>query len=169
MFLGNVNLTVGGSFYLGDGTYNFYVFAQINTLGTVTNNFTATIGFMSTSTAGTFTNGCYFTYNYNVNGGKWQTNCTSASTSTTNDSGITLDTNWHLYQVSVNAAATSVSFYIDGVQTSGSPITTHIPNTGTGNTALGPGVHILKVAGANAGVFLMDYAYFIKNLTSART
>lgn len=73
-------------------------------------------------------NGIYFSYASGSNSGKWVANTSAASTRTTANSNNTVPINgWSRLKIVVNAAATSVSFFVDGVEITNSPITTNIP------------------------------------------
>jgi len=52
--------------------------------------------------------------------------CEDDTNVTSGDSGINLDDQFHIYRI--ECSPTAVHFYIDGVETANSPITTNIPN-----------------------------------------
>jgi hypothetical protein len=109
--------------------------------------------------------GVYFKYSDNVNSGKWQLLCSSGGTTTTADSGITVaaDT-WYKLRAVINAAGTSVEFFIDGVSVG--TITTNIP-TGTSNL-VSPCVRALKKLGTTNRLLYCDYITFQQLLTTPR-
>jgi hypothetical protein len=151
---------------LGSGTYDLTIFAKVDTLSTSSQRYTAFIGFSDKrpSVAGT-PNGCWFEYVDNVNSGNWQIKTATSSTTTTANTSTAVDTNWHKFKVSVNAAATSVSFYIDDVEVANSPITTNIPTADIVYCV----VIIKKSAGATPRSILVDYMQLDIALTSPRS
>lgn len=159
--------TAGVGFLFGAGSYTLEWVMQIPTLSTGTQRFTITMGFKNTGvTTGTLTNGAWFQYVDNVNSGAWQVICRQSSTSTTNNTASTVDTNFHHYKIAVNAAATSVSFYIDGAEVTNSPITTNIPST-TGQE-VGAIFSIIKSVGSTSRSFTMDWYGLQIALSGAR-
>lgn len=146
---------------LGQGTYSLDILAKIPTLSTAAQRFNIYIGFMDNFAPA---NGCYFYYRDNVNSGRWQIKNTASSTTTTANTVTTVDTNWHKFSIRVNAAATSVGYFIDDVQVSNSPLTTNIPTS-----LLSCGCAIDKDVGTTARTILMDYVQLDISLTSDRT
>lgn len=108
-------------------------------------------------------NGCYFTYSDTINSGNWQFNCTTASSTTSVDTGIAASTSWVKLGFVMNAAGTSVQAYVNG-SAAGSAITTNIP-TGNGVTFVW---QINKTVGTGVAQFTIDYLKFLDVLTSAR-
>jgi len=54
--------------------------------------------------------------------------CYTGGSQTIEDIGVPKDTNWHIYRIEVHThGSTHVHFYLDGVECTGSPITTNIP------------------------------------------
>lgn len=72
------------------------------------------------------------------------------------------DTEYHVYEVEVNADATSVQFYIDG-EPVGTAVTSNIPVTG-----MCLRVCIEKTAGTTSRNFVMDFAYIRGWFTASR-
>lgn len=122
---------------LSDGTDTFYVYFGI------TNNVTGAEP----------SSGVYFRYTHSVNSGKFEAVCTNSTVSTVDDTGITADTNYHIFEIDVNADGDSVDFSIDGVVVS--TITTNIP-TGS-NLLVGVTMTIIKSAGTTGRSLLSDY------------
>lgn len=96
-------------------------------------NFYCNIGLAdSLSIAGDQTNGVYFKGGSGINSGNWQSVTSNASTRTTTNSSTALTTGWTVGQIIMNAAGTSVAFYIGTLlsnltQLANSPIATNIP------------------------------------------
>lgn len=57
----------------------------------------------------------------------WQIRCTDGGATTAFDSGIALDTDYHIFRIEC-FPADEVHFYIDNVECANSPITTNIPD-----------------------------------------
>lgn len=148
----------------GGGTITCQWICQLPTLSNGTNRYVAYIGLMNftggTPAAGAPTKGCWFQYSDNVNSGNWTINSAGAATTTANTS-TAADTSWHNFKIIINAANTSVSFYIDNVQVANSPIATNLPNaafaqqikidrTLSGGGSLAADLYILQVDLTNA-------------------
>ncbi len=59
----------------------------------------------------------------------WRIQCLNGGTSTTNDAGVAPDTIYHIFRIECHTHGSNhVHFYIDGVETANSPITTNIPD-----------------------------------------
>lgn len=155
-------------FLFGGGSYDLIFYAKIPTLSTGTQRFKVQLGYLNAdpATAGTITNGAWFEYIDNVNSGNWVIKTMKASTTSTGNSSTAADTNWHKFQISVNAGATSVAFYIDDNQLANSPLTTNIPNA-TGNE-VGIGFLITKSVGSTARTVEVDWYQHLIQLTSQR-
>ena len=165
----------------GGGTWTYELLVGYSALSSGTDGYGSQLGFLSTGSSMTQTNGCYFEYDErNVaghnsgNAQKWVVVCAKASSrtailldgSTTCEGGfgtsvnsavaaLTLpDTNWYKLGITVNAAATQVDFSIN--DTPVCRITTNIPNTTSNLT--GYGAFILKSVGSTAVLMDMDWA-----------
>lgn len=74
------------------------------------------------------TDGVYFLYASGTNSGAWVGKTANASSRTSANSTNTVVSNqWDRLKIIVNAAASSVSYYVNGTQIANSPITTNIP------------------------------------------
>lgn len=71
-----------------------------------------------------------FYYDTALGHSNWQIQCVDGGVSTTLDSGIAVDTSYHIFRIEAFPTG-QVHFYIDGVETGGSPITTNIPDDAT--------------------------------------
>ncbi len=149
---------------LGIGVAMYETRAQLTQLSNTTDTFTLRLGFNDNSGGGDGADSVMFRYTDGVNGGRWQAVTRSNSTETLTDTGITADTGWHRFTITVNAAATSVSFAIDGTIVATN--TTNIPS-GTAR-ATGVGNCILKSLGTTACTYGTDYIVFTYDLTSVR-
>ncbi len=154
---GTTNTGIGGvanqldSIVLGgSNTWDITGAVSLATLSDGTDTYLATFGFRDSAA----TNGCSIQYKHDVNSGKWQGVCTSAGSSTTCDTTVTAAAStWYKLKISVNAAANSVVFSVNGT-TCSSPITTNIPTAGIGFLAL-----ISKTAGTTSRTMDIDYMH----------
>jgi hypothetical protein len=129
---------------------------KLPNLSDATNTYTAFFGFNDSYTA-LGADSIVFTYTHGTNSGKWQAHTRSNSvTAGGADTGVTADTNWHRFDIEVNAAGTEAKFYIDGTLTN--TITANIP-TGTAR-ATGIICGLVKSAGATARVMNIDFLAF---------
>jgi len=151
-------------FILGGGAMSVDWYFKINTLSTGTNRYNLVIGLGDTSTAADQVNGAYFKYSDNLNSGSWQIITAKASTRTTSNSNLAAATGWHHANVTVNAAATSIAYSMDGVAINVSPIATNIPIA-----AVAPIFFLGNVAGTNATTdILIDLFTMTQTLTTPR-
>ena len=73
-------------------------------------------------------NGINFQYDSSVDT-NWQIRCMNGGAPTLLDSGVAVDTDYHIFRIECHThGANHVHFYIDGVETANSPITTNIPD-----------------------------------------
>lgn len=151
---------------MGQGQARFQSKFAIHVLSDGTNTYTTRLGFIDSATAES-TDGCFFRYTDSVNGGKWQAVCRSNNTETAVDTGVTpVADAFQRFEIIVNAAGTSASFFIDGVQVGGA-VTTNIP-TGASRVT-GYGAMGLKSAGTTStSAGYIDYMEVEVLFTSAR-
>lgn len=158
-------VTTGQTILLGAGavTYETDVYL-LDALSDGTDTYTNYIGLNDVST-GNGVDSVMFRYTHSTNSGKFECVTRSNSTETASDSGITVAaTTWYKLGITVNAAASSVSFLVNGSVVA--TITTNIP-TGSGRQTT-PLIGIVKSAGTTARRILVDYIYCRFDLTSAR-
>lgn len=126
---------------------------KIPTLSDGTETFSVMIGFCDSFTSTSYTDAACFRYQHSANSGKLECLTRSNSVGNPTDSGVTVVANtWYSYEIRVNAAGTSVEFYIDGTL-----VQTHNSNIPTGSSrALGFGHNILKSAGLTARTLITD-------------
>ncbi len=147
--------------FLGGGAVVLSILMRIPTLSDGTDTFTVRVGLKSTNF--TDANGLSFKYTHGTNSGNWQIIADDGTTTTAN-SNLAADTDWHLYTISVNAGATSASFYVDGVELNVSPLATDIPTA----TTIMPRASIVKSAGTTARNIDLDYFSLYGTLTNPR-
>ena len=146
---------------VGGGTLSFNYIISLVGLSTGGNRYTTLVGLGDNTVASTPSNGIYFSYTDNVNGGNWVINCTSASVTTSVNTSVAGSTGFVNLGITVNALATSVSFTINGVAV-GSAIATNIPLVN-----IFPFMTNIRSSGALPGS-LLDLFYLIQSLTVAR-
>jgi hypothetical protein len=116
---------------LGSGELICNWIIQLTALSGGGNTYIFSCGLADTTTLGngtdTFVDGIYFQYTDTINSGNWTINSTSSSVTTTANTSTTVTTDFVTLSMMVNAAGTSVSYFVNGIQVSGSPLTTNIP------------------------------------------
>ena len=137
---------------------------KLPALSDASNTYTVYVGFEDSSAGSGPVDGAHFEYTHGVNSGAWQVKTTSNSTATTTSTASTVDTSWHRYAVEINAAASSVTFYIDG--TSVATHTTNIPTGAGRETSFG--FLIVKSAGTTTRYINVDYMSLYQKLTTSR-
>lgn len=145
---------------VGGGEITLTWIARHTALSTAGNPYIAYIGFLNAVVG--VTNGIYFSYTHSVNSGNWVVNTTSASVTTSSNSSIAADTDWHKFVIVVNAAGTSVDFFIDDVQ-AGSTISTNIPTA-----PIGLCLRQNRNGGAGTASLLGDLVIYKQTLTTSR-
>lgn len=153
-----------GSVILGGGAIEITWIVQVPTLATAGDDFRCLCGLMqSVSGFGSGdggTDGVYFYYNTSANP-NWLCVTRASSTSTTTNSGVAVNTSFVRLTIRVNAAASSVTFYINGTLVGTN--STNIPSA-----AIGHGAQIQKTAGTNARQFNLDRWQYYQQLTTSR-
>lgn len=138
----------------GTGAYVFEARVKLTTLSDGTNTYTAGIGAQSVvhNSFAAGNTGAFFRYTHGTNSGKWQAVTDNGATQTATDTGVTADTNFALFRIEVNAANTSIAFYING-----SLVATNTTNIGAAGTGQLIGAGLLKSAGTTAMTLEVDY------------
>jgi len=137
------------------GRIVFYAPCSLN--GTLLNNTTLTgritVGFLDAFAATAPTDGIFFRY---IGGGNWLAVCRVGSIETTADTGVAgvLDA-WNDFWIDVNAAGTSVNFYIDGTLVA--TLTDTIPSV---VDRFAMGVHVIRSTAVATDVRIdCDFVY----------
>jgi hypothetical protein len=150
----------------GGGELIYEADVRVEDLSDATNEYDFRVGFGDSDT-GDHTDGMYFEYDRNSNT-DWNIVCAGASTRTRNDSNVAVaaDT-WYKLRIVCNAAADSVSFFINGTETSNSPITgANIPSGFA--ERFGAGAWLVKSAGTTERLTYVDRIMVKKTLTTPR-
>ena len=166
---GNTIANIG----FGGGIWNYETSIYIPTLSTALERYRLFFGFGNTVTNSDATNGVYFTYDEGGTGNgasasaNWQciTGGSSVRTLTITTVPVVINT-WIKLRIEVNAAATSVAFYINGTLVA--TITTNIP-TYAANRTVTMKQGISKTIGLTARNFYCDYIGYENILTTPRT
>lgn len=157
------NYIYSSGWNLGQGTFSMEFIHSIPALATAAKDYVMVMGLSNAITNATITNGVYFLYNRSVYGATIQCVTMSGGVSTVQAASSISANTWYKYKIEINAAATSVNFYIDGVlqQT----ITTNIPLSQTLNGFYGQQI---TSSSFNVCGFDLDYIWYKYYLTTAR-
>jgi hypothetical protein len=166
---------VASQFIFGGGAWVFETFVNVETLSDASNRFRFVSGFGNAPTNGADTNGAFFTYDEGAtqNGTaatpNWQcvTSVSAVRTLTTTTSVVTAGA-WVKLRIEVNAAATSVTFYVNGTL-----VATHTTNIPTWVSAANPRAFnvkqsIVKTIGTTTRSVFCDYFGYENRLTTPR-
>ena len=166
---------VGRQFCFGGGAWVFETFLCVDILSDATNRFRFVTGFGDNPTNASESNGTLFTYdeggiqNGTIASPNWQcvTSVGAVRTLTTTTTAVTAGA-WTKLRIEVNAAGTSVTFYIDGTLVA--THTTNIPTFVSATNTRGFNVKqsILKSIGTTNRSVFCDYFLYENNLTILR-
>lgn len=145
-----VNMAVGTG--AGQLTIQFNV-NIFTALSTGTQRYTIMMGLGDANDSTEFTEGVYFLYVDNVNSGNWVGKTAHSSTRTTVNGAVAAATGWQRCKAVVNAAATSVEFFVN--ETSLGTSTTNIPNVA--GAWIAPMLKVIKSVGTTAREIDVDY------------
>lgn len=159
--------------YFGGGEWTFETLVNVVQLSNASDRFQFVIGFIGSNTTVTQSNAVAFLYDEGaVSTGAtaatyWQT-LTAASGSRTYNNGLTQTTvnanTWVKLKIVVNAAGTSVDFYINDTK-----VATHTTNIPTSlSQAVGFGWLTIKSAGTNQIATYTDYLSVAADFSSRR-
>jgi hypothetical protein len=125
-------------------------------LSTVLQRYTLRSGYFSITLPNTILFGAGFEYQDNQNGGRWQAITADGIGETSTDTGVLVTAStWFKLEVEINAAGTSVDYFIDNVLVATN--VTDIPS-GTGFSNFYNN-HIMKIIGTAARTLYVDAAY----------
>ena len=167
---------IGSQFFFGGGAWVFETSICVETLSDATNRFRFISGFGSAATNGSEGNGTFFTYDEGAtqNGTaatpNWQTQTCNGSVRTLTTTSVAVTAGaWTKLRIEVNAAATSVAFYING--TLAATHTTNIPKWLAANNPRGFNVKqsLVKTIGTTTRNVFCDYFGYENVLTTPRT
>lgn len=129
---------------------------NMNQLSDSTNRYIIRVGLITAAYNANPASGIFFRYSDNVNSGKYECVCRNANVETVINTTIApaISTNWDKLEWRINAAGTSVEFFINNV--SQGTITTNIPTT----TYLLLWFVLHKVSGSSSQLMDIDAYYF---------
>lgn len=163
---GNAGISLStGCFVLGYGQFFAEWRVMIPTLSTGAQQFDFYAGFLDTITGGDQTNGVYFQYNQ-ASSTLWRACTASGSVRTKNNNTTVVAGTWYKLGILINAAASSVGFYINDTLVATN--TTNIPTGAELTPAIGFGTKITKLLGTTARVVDIDYEQIIYTPTTVR-
>ena len=159
------------SIVFGTNLNRFETLLLIPTLSTAGENFMMKAGFFDGNTVANTVDGAYFladtqgTSTGSAASLYWQIVTVSNSVRTFTTTTVLISTTvYSKYRVDVNAAGTSVTFYIDNVL-----VGTHVANIPTGSArAMGVGTMIKKSVGTANRTVNVDYLYYKMKFTTPR-
>jgi len=127
----------------------------LEALSTETERFFVSFGFYNNAGAAGLdsTNGVYFRYRDDLNGGQWQCVCRQSNAETLVNTTVAVNVQYNIFKIDVNANGTEALFYINDVLVA--TITTNIPTT-QGNVT-GIGAKIEKTIGTAQRNLSFDY------------
>lgn len=146
---------------LSGGEVEFTTIFKINALASG-GDYTLRIGMGSSLSSGSIADGLLFKYSDTINSGNWQIIERSGAVDiTTANTNTTVDTNWHVYKIIVNAVGNQASFFIDGSEVTGSPISVTI------GSFLGFSMSAVTSSSSSQTIDV-DLWQFVKELTNPR-
>lgn len=149
---------------LGGGVLSYETYVRIPVLSNATQQFVLRCGLLDSFTGESIDAVC-FRYADNVNSGRFEAVTRSNNTQTATNTGVVVVANtWYKLGFIVNANASSVSFYINGVLVS--TITTNIPNTAGRQTGFGD--YLQKLVGTTNSNVDADYVKIWQRFTVFR-
>jgi len=160
------------SMYLGNGAWVFETSINLSNLSTALERFRTFHGFATSVSQGTESDGVFFTYeeggifNGTAASPNWQcvTVANSVRTLTTTSTAVTASA-WNKLRIEVNAAGTSVAFYVNGTLVA--THTTNIP-LGSNSRYLNVKQGIYKAIGLTSRVMYVDYLGYENIQTTPR-
>ncbi len=94
---------------------DIYFLSKLNRLSTGSPRYKSYKGLTSSNLPVSSSYGIYFTYTDTEFGGNFAINTKNGIPTTSLDSGVPGDLNWHLFQIQITGAGTSAEFFIDNV------------------------------------------------------
>ena len=133
-------------------------------LSTALERYTLRNGLFSINLPNVILFGVGFEYQDDQNGGRWQA-IADAAAETSVDTGVLVaaDT-WYKMELEVNAAGTSVEYFIDNVSVATIAVAANIPSGG-GAFGLFYNTHIMKLIGSASRNFFLDAYYVYQEVT----
>jgi hypothetical protein len=165
----------GSQFFFSGGSWVFETFVNVETLSNSLERFRFIAGFGNVSTNTFEGNGAFFTYdeggtaNGTASTPNWQTQtCVGSIRTLTTTTAVVTASAWTKLRIEVNAAGTSVAFYVNGTLVA--THTTNIPQWQSAANPRGFNVKqsIVKTTGLTSRSVFCDYLLYENNLTTLR-
>jgi len=157
------SLNTTGAHVFGGGTLTLHWVIKPLALSSASSPYIIKCGIEKLGT-GVPTDGAWFEYTHSVNSGQWTVNSAASSTTTTNNTVTAAVADWTRLTIQVNAGATSIAYFVDGVEVTGSPITTNISSTN-----MTPFMNIQSASSGSASRdVLIDLMVIEQEFTTAR-
>jgi hypothetical protein len=161
----------GQQFQFGGGTWVYESYIAVENLSTITDRFRFQTGFGDLATASNDNNGAIITYdeggvsNGTIASPNWQCVTSNNGVRTLTTTSVPVTTNWVKLKIIVNAAATQITYFIDG-----SLVATHTTNIPTYSLGRRFKVKqgIFKTTGTTNRNVNCDYLFYENNLTTLR-
>ncbi len=148
------------SVILGGGILWWETMINLSALSDATNTYTLYLGLHDNITGALPANGIFFRYTHSENSGNWVGIARAASSETpTNTSSAVAATTWMRLSIATNAAATLITYYVNGVSVG--TVNATIPTLGIGSQ-----VTITQSAGGTSRIMYVDYIQQVQVLTS---
>ena len=159
------------AFTFGGGSWVYETFIEVDTLSTLTEQFRFITGFATQNSVANEVNAIIFTYdsggtrNGTAASPNWQCVTSDNSTRTLTTTSVAVTTTWTKLRIEINAAATSVTFYVND-----SLVATHTQNIPTfaNSRFLIMKQQIVKTTGTTNRSVYCDYLLYENNLTTLR-
>lgn len=149
---------------LGGGEMVVDIPVYMAALSTAGQTFRVRVGLGDGNASADHTNGVYWDYIHSTSSGNWVGKTASSGSRTSLDSLVPAATGWTRLTFIVNAAGTSVTYYVNGVSVGSN--TTNIP---TGNTQwVTPILKIVKTVGTTSVELDVDYFFINQTFTVPR-
>ena len=153
-----------GPFTAGSGAITAVWDIYVSTLSDGTDTYTLYAGLTSGADFVEPNDGYYFIYSHGVNSGNWQVKTAAGGSRTTGNSTTAVTANtWYRLKIIVNAANSSVSFYVNDVLLTNGTLTATMPTQ-----RFGAAVDIVKSVGTAARTTSVDLFTFYQELTTTR-
>jgi hypothetical protein len=153
-----------GPFTIGGGAITAVWDIRTGALSDGTDTYTLYSGLTSGSDFSEPNDGFYFMYSHGLNSGNWVVKSAQNGSRTTGNSSTAVAANtWYRLKIVINAAGTSVSFYVDDVLLTNGTIAATMPSQ-----RFGAATSIVKSVGTAARFVALDMFTFYQELTTAR-
>mgnify|MGYP002777140876 CR=1 FL=1 len=125
----------------------------LEALSTGAERFLVTFGFIDNTGAGDHSDGVYFRYSDNLNGGQWQCVARQAGVEAVVNTSVAANTIYNIFKIEINTTGTQADFYINDVLVAS--LTSNLPTTQGQFTGIG--AKIEKSIGTTQRNLSIDY------------